>query len=68
VLADALKANKLKALEAHRPDVIASANIGCMTHLGSGTRTPVRHWIELIDTALAASGARAPVPEREPVT
>src|SRR6476661_5172823 len=66
VLADALKANKLKALEAHRPDVIASANIGCMTHLGSGTRTPVRHWIELIDTALAASGARVPVPECGP--
>jgi glycolate oxidase iron-sulfur subunit len=62
-LAGALKANKLAALEAHRPDVIATANIGCMTHLQSGTRVPVRHWIELIDAALdetaAGSGARA---------
>ncbi len=33
-----LKANKLRALEAHRPEIIATANIGCMTHLQSGTR------------------------------
>jgi glycolate oxidase iron-sulfur subunit len=48
-LAGELKANKLRALEASRPDVIATANIGCMTHLESGTRTPVKHWIELLD-------------------
>jgi glycolate oxidase iron-sulfur subunit len=48
-LAGELKANKLRSLEASRPDVIATANIGCMTHLESGTRTPVRHWIELLD-------------------
>ena len=48
-LAGELKANKLRALEASRPNVIATANIGCMTHLESGTRTPVRHWIELLD-------------------
>ena len=40
VLAGQLKANKLQALEAMRPDVIVTANIGCMTHLESGTRTP----------------------------
>ncbi|MBU3739403.1 MAG: glycolate oxidase subunit GlcF, partial [Rhodoferax sp.] len=33
---------------------IASANIGCITHLQSGTDTPVRHWIELLDEALPA--------------
>ena len=49
VLANQLKANKLRALEAMRPEVIVTANIGCMTHLESGTRTPVRHWIELLD-------------------
>jgi glycolate oxidase iron-sulfur subunit len=49
VLANTLKANKLRALEALRPEVIVTANIGCMTHLESGTRTPVRHWIELLD-------------------
>ena len=36
--------------EASRPDVIVTANIGCLTHLESGTQTPVRHWIELLDT------------------
>ena len=48
-IAGQLKANKLKVLEAPRPEVIATANIGCLTHLESGTRTPVRHWIELLD-------------------
>lgn len=33
--------------------VIVSANIGCITHLQSGTATPVRHWIEVLDEALA---------------
>jgi glycolate oxidase iron-sulfur subunit len=50
-LSSRLKANKLAALRAHRPDVIASANIGCITHLASGTPLPVRHWIELVDDA-----------------
>ena len=54
-LANALKANKLKALEAGHPTEIATANIGCMTHLASGTRTPVRHWIEILDERLAES-------------
>ena len=60
-LSHALKANKLRALEASHPEVIATANIGCMTHLQSGTRTPIRHWIELFDERLAepARGGRA---------
>ncbi len=37
---------------AQPPDEIASANIGCITHLQSGTATRVRHWIELLDEAL----------------
>lgn len=41
--------NKLSALESDRPDVIASANIGCQLHLASATGIPVRHWIELLD-------------------
>jgi glycolate oxidase iron-sulfur subunit len=57
-LAGRLKTNKLQALEAQRPDVIATANIGCMTHLQSGTDVPIRHWIELVDIAMAEpSGA-----------
>jgi glycolate oxidase iron-sulfur subunit len=60
-LANVLKANKLKALEAARPDVLVTANIGCLTHLQSGTQTPVRHWIELLDTRMfsAAPGLKA---------
>ena len=36
------------------PDAILSANIGCITHLQSGTATPVRHWVEVLDAALRA--------------
>ncbi|NEX61448.1 glycolate oxidase subunit GlcF [Noviherbaspirillum galbum] len=52
-IAYALRDRKLAQLEATRPDVIVSANIGCITHLQSGTGTAVRHWIELVDQALA---------------
>ncbi|AEK60575.1 glycolate oxidase subunit GlcF [Collimonas fungivorans] len=48
-----LRDNKLNSLQATQPDMIVSANIGCLTHLQSGTQTPVRHWIELLDQALA---------------
>jgi len=48
-----LRDNKLNNLQASQPDMIVSANIGCLTHLQSGTQTPVRHWIELLDQALA---------------
>ncbi len=41
--------NKLAALEGDRPDVIASANIGCQLHLATAATIPVRHWIELLD-------------------
>jgi glycolate oxidase iron-sulfur subunit len=43
-----LKANKVAALEAGQPRRIATANIGCLTHLATGTERPVEHWIELI--------------------
>jgi glycolate oxidase iron-sulfur subunit len=52
-IADQLKKRKLGNLEASAPALILSANIGCLTHLQSGTRTPVRHWIEAIDKILA---------------
>ena len=58
-LAGELKSNKLAALEASRPDVIATANIGCLAHLASGTRRPVRHWIELLDARMLG-GEQAP--------
>ncbi len=52
-LSKQLRDNKMDALESGRPDIIATANIGCQTHLDGAGRTPVRHWIELVDEALA---------------
>ncbi len=41
--------SKLTCLEEGRPELIATANIGCLLHLQSGTDVPVKHWIELLD-------------------
>ncbi|MDH3640903.1 MAG: glycolate oxidase subunit GlcF [Gammaproteobacteria bacterium] len=43
-----LRDRKLGALCAERPDVIATANVGCQTHLASASAVPVRHWLELL--------------------
>jgi glycolate oxidase iron-sulfur subunit len=51
-IAGQLRDRKLGNLGAMKPEVIVSANIGCITHLQSGTATPVRHWVELVDEAL----------------
>ncbi|MFL6699643.1 MAG: glycolate oxidase subunit GlcF [Vitreoscilla sp.] len=54
-IATQLRDRKLAALAAGQPEprAIVSANIGCISHLQSGTTTPVRHWIELVDERLA---------------
>jgi len=52
-LANALRDRKLANLEELAPSAIVSANIGCIQHLQSGTSTPVRHWVEVLDDALA---------------
>lgn len=52
-LATALRDRKLANLAPLAPQVIVSANIGCIQHLQSGTDTPVRHWVEVLDEALA---------------
>ena len=52
-LAVALRDRKLAHLDELAPATIVSANIGCIQHLQSGTTTPVRHWVEVIDDALA---------------
>ncbi len=55
-LSKQLRERKLGHLQttfgARAPDLIVSANMGCITHLQSGTRTPVRHWVEVLDEAL----------------
>ena len=48
-----LRDRKLANLREVKPETIASANIGCITHLQSGTATPVRHWVELLDEELS---------------
>ncbi len=53
-LAHALRDRKLAGLAPADAEVIVSANIGCIQHLQSGTPTPVRHWIEVLDDAIAA--------------
>jgi glycolate oxidase iron-sulfur subunit len=49
-LSERLLDDKLAALEAGAPAVIATANIGCLTHLQSKANRPVRHWVELLDS------------------
>jgi glycolate oxidase iron-sulfur subunit len=51
-LSTELRARKLANLLKGEPQVIATANIGCLSHLQSATQTPVRHWIELLEEAL----------------
>jgi glycolate oxidase iron-sulfur subunit len=50
-----LRDRKLANLGEMAPEVIVSANIGCITHLQSGTKTLVRHWVEVLDEALLAT-------------
>ena len=47
-LSHALRDNKLQALQAPEPDAIATANVGCQTHLAAASRVPVMHWLELV--------------------
>ncbi len=52
-LSQQLRERKLCHLGQLAPQIIVSANIGCITHLQSGTETPVRHWVQVLDEALA---------------
>jgi len=53
-MAKQLRDRKLGHLDALAPTQVISANIGCITHLQSGTGLPVRHWVEVLDAALEA--------------
>jgi len=52
-LSRSLRDRKLAALTAGAPTRIVSANVGCISHLQSGTQTPVSHWVEAVDAALS---------------
>jgi len=49
VLSQQLRDRKITALTSGMPEIIATANIGCQLHLEAATRTPVVHWLELLD-------------------
>ncbi len=48
-LSEKLRRKKINSLEAVKPDVIMTANIGCQLHLQTATDIPVRHWIEILE-------------------
>lgn len=50
-LAEALRENKLAALQAGKPEVIVTANIGCQMHLAGMSEVPVIHWLETLSEA-----------------
>jgi len=49
-----LRDRKLGHLGELEPQAIVSANMGCIAHLQSGTTTPVRHWVEVLDECLGS--------------
>ncbi len=57
-LSQQLLANKVSALESGAPEIVATANIGCLAHIESGlngsSKTPILHWIELLDQRLSS--------------
>ncbi len=48
-LAGRLRERKLADLTARGPELIATANIGCQSHLAAASGVPVVHWISLLD-------------------
>lgn len=55
-LSESLRATKLDTLMASRPEAIATANVGCLTHLASTSPVPVNHWIEFLDEVFSSAG------------
>ena len=53
-LSKQLRDRKLGNLSQIGADTIVSANVGCISHLQSGTEVPVKHWVEVLDAALTA--------------
>ncbi len=48
-LANELRERKLKNLYLAEPEMIATANIGCLTHLNMASKIPVVHWLSLLE-------------------
>ncbi|MBN8761403.1 MAG: glycolate oxidase iron-sulfur subunit [Thiobacillus sp. 65-69] len=56
-MSEALRERKLETLLERHPAEIATANIGCLTHLAAASPVPVKHWIELLDEVLPPASA-----------
>ena len=54
-----LRDRKVRNIEATKPDIIATGNIGCITQIRSGTSIPILHTVELLDWAYGGA-----VPEK----
>ena len=59
VISQELKVRKVRTLEAKEPQVIAAGNIGCMMQIGTGTKIPVVHTVELLDWATGGPRPRS---------
>jgi len=59
-LSHELRRRKLAALLDADPQVIATANVGCLEHLRGASPVPVRHWIEVVADALEPSASGRP--------
>jgi glycolate oxidase iron-sulfur subunit len=53
-LSSQLRDRKIEALTVDRPDIIVTANIGCLTHLDEAADVPVRHWLTVLADDLVA--------------
>jgi glycolate oxidase iron-sulfur subunit len=58
-MASELRDNKLEALRQGKPDLIATANIGCLMHMANHAEMPVKHWIELLEPLIPNSGKKS---------
>ena len=58
-MATVLRDNKLAALQEGKPELIATANIGCLMHMENQADVPVKHWIELLETLIPTTARKA---------
>jgi len=48
-IAKELLDKKVRNIESLKPDFISTGNIGCITQIANGTKTPILHTIEILD-------------------
>ncbi len=59
-IANALRARKLENIRSVKPDVVATANIGCLQHLSGPDAPPIVHIAELLDWAEGGAIPKVP--------